>query len=540
MVAIAAAATEGMPASTTAPRPATRLCTSLTAPTVEGMLAEAAEAVAAGADTVELRLDFLRDFDPQRDLPRLLQGCPLPAVVTYRPTWEGGRYEGPEPPRLAALRYAAGQGAAFVDVELKVAPLFFAAGGGVPASTQVIVSSHNYESTPSEQELMDLVEQCHAAGADVVKFATTAVDICDALRVLRVLARCPVPLIALAMGERGLVTRLLAPKYGGFLTFGALSAERLSAPGQPTVIELVGLYRLGQQGPGTKVYGIIGNPVSHSRGPALHNAAMAAVGHDGVYVPLLVDDLPSFLGASGGADWAGFSVTIPHKEAALRCAQEADPLAAAIGAANTLVRLPSQSGGDSAGGLKAYNTDCEAAVLAVERGLAPGYVPGAGAPSPLQGKAVVVVGAGGAGRALAFGAAARGARVVIANRSVQRAQQLAEALGQLAAACSLDKLASGAVRGDVLINTTSVGMHPQEGETVVPGPALRGYQLVFDAVYTPRRTRLLREAEEAGCAVVTGDEMFVGQAAQQFELFTGRPAPVDLMRSVVLKSLGEG
>ncbi|KAI3438702.1 hypothetical protein D9Q98_001122 [Chlorella vulgaris] len=512
--------------------PRTQLCTSLVASTVQGMLAEAKEAVQKGADIVEIRLDYLQQLDPEKDVPSLLHLCPLPAIITYRPVWEGGKYDGPEAERLATLRLAALSGAAYVDVELKVAPLFFAVGGDpLPPTTKVIVSSHDYEQTASEEELQELVERIHATGADIVKFATMANDITDAYRVLSVLRRCPVPCIALAMGERGQITRLLAPKYGGFLTFGALSPDRVSAPGQPTLQQLSSLYGLKEQGRNTAVLGIVGNPVSHSKSPAIHNAALQAVGLDAVYVPLLVDDMASFLSTFTDLDWVGLSVTIPHKQAALQGASEVDPVAQQIGAVNTLVR-------QADGGLKGYNTDWSAAITAIERGLRPGLKAATdAATSPLSGKTVVVVGAGGAGRALAFGAAAKGAKVVIANRSVQKAADLAAQLDPPASACSLDELASGAVKGDVLVNTTSVGMQPQVDDTPVPAAALAGYELVFDAVYTPLHTRLLREAAEAGCKVVTGDTMFVGQAEDQFRLFTGVEPPKGLMSRVVLDSL---
>lgn len=345
-------------------QPRTHLCTSLVAITVEGMLAEAQEAVNNGADIVELRLDYLESFSPEEDLPGLLEQCPLPAIATYRPIWEGGKYDGPEAPRLAALRLAALCGAAYVDIELKVAPIFFAAKGGLPSTTKVIVSSHDYEKTGSSEELQALVERCHAVGADIVKFATMANDITDAHRVLSVLRRCPVPCIALAMGERGQITRLLAPKYGGFLTFGALSPDRSSAPGQPTLQQLSGLYNLKQQRQDTAVMGIVGNPVSHSRSPAIHNAALQQLGLNAVYVPLLVDDMAAFLRTFTDADWIGLSVTIPHKQAALDGADEVDPVAQQIGAVNTLVR-------QADGRLKGYNTDWSAAIAAVERGLDP-------------------------------------------------------------------------------------------------------------------------------------------------------------------------
>ncbi|KAL4425636.1 hypothetical protein ABPG75_009652 [Micractinium tetrahymenae] len=527
----ASAAAESAAAAPPPPQ-RTLLCTSLVATSVDGMLAEAQEAVANGANIVELRLDYLESFAPETDLPRLVSQCPLPAIATFRPVWEGGKYGGPEAERLAALRLAALSGATYVDVELKIAHVFFAAKSELPATTKVIVSSHDYEKTASEEELQALVERCYGAGADIVKFATMANDITDAHRVLSVLRRCPVPCIALAMGERGQITRLLAPKYGGFLTFGALSPERASAPGQPTLQQLSGMYGLKQQRQDTAVMGIVGNPVSHSRSPAIHNAALQQLGLNAVYVPLLVDDMAAFLRTFTDADWIGFSVTIPHKQAALEGAQEVDPVAAQIGAVNTLVR---QEDGLS---LKGHNTDWSAAIVAIERGLDPAAPSSTDASSsPLAAKRVVVVGAGGAGRALAFGAAVKGAQVVVANRSADKAAALAAQLSPPAEACSLADLASGAVRGDVLVNTTSVGMHPQEDESPVPAEALSGYQLVFDAVYTPLHTRLLKEAAAAGCKVVTGDTMFVGQAADQFRLFTGKEAPVELMSRVVLDSL---
>jgi 3-dehydroquinate dehydratase/shikimate dehydrogenase len=264
---------------------------------------------------------------------------------------------------------------------------------------------------------------------------------------------------------------------------------------------------------------------------------MASAGFDGVYVPLLVDDMQEFLDSIPDGDWSGLSVTIPHKEAALRGAGSADVLAQQIGAANTLVRQPD-------GSLKAYNTDCSAAIHAIERGLVKSLALGdhgasraMDSSSPLKGRTVVILGAGGAGRAVAFGAIARGARVVVANRTAERAEELVRQLGSDAIGASLASVSAGEVSGDVLVNTTSVGMHPKQDETPIPSEVLGAYKVVFDAVYTPLLTRLLREAAHAGCAVVTGDEMFVGQAADQFRLFTEVEPPVELMRQVVLDSL---
>lgn len=284
------------------------------------------------------------------------------------------------------------------------------------------------------------------------------------------------------------------------------------------------IHTCAPQGPKTRVFGVIGKPISHSRSPLIHNAALAAAGVDAVYVPLLVDDLPAFLGSSmvDQLGFDGFSVTIPHKETALKCCAEVDPVAAQIGAVNTLVRLPS-------GGWKGYNTDWLAAIDAVEQGLG-----GAGA---LKGKAVVVVGAGGAGRALAFGAKQRGAQVIVTNRTLDRAQSLAADVG--GEAVPWEDLQAGRCKADVLVNTTALGMAPDAGSSPAPIEALRaaGFKLVFDAVYTPLETRLLRDAAEAGVVAVSGLGMFVGQAEEQFRLFTGRAAPEGVMRETLLAAL---
>jgi len=279
-----------------APESVCLLTTSITATTVQAALVELQEAEAAGADVVELRLDFLQGFQPATDLPALLAGTKLPAIVTYRPNWEGGKYEGVEDARLRALWLAVELKAAYVDVELKAAAPFFAASPqGWQRSTngtRFILSSHNYSETPSVEDLRALHARAVAAGADIVKIATTAQRIVDVARLEALLSQeRDKPTIALGMGEPGLVSRsaaarqrppaargidgdwmiarrspqltllphvtsqvsrLLAPKFGSFLTFGALRAGKESAPGQPTLAQLRYTYRLSSQVRGTR------------------------------------------------------------------------------------------------------------------------------------------------------------------------------------------------------------------------------------------------------------------------------------------------
>lgn len=241
------------------------LTTSVIAPTVAEALEEIKEAVAGGADIVELRVDFIGALDAEKDVPAMLDACPVPCIVTYRPTWEGGQYDGEEEPRLAALWTAVKAGAAYVDCELLAAERFFAAapeGMREASSTKIILSNHHYDKVPSDDELANIHARCVAGGADIVKIAAMVQNITHIARLEKLLAdtkdSAAEATIVLGMGEAGQVSRLLAAKFGSFLTFGALRSGAESAPGQPTLAQLRNLYRVPQQSPSTKVMGVIG------------------------------------------------------------------------------------------------------------------------------------------------------------------------------------------------------------------------------------------------------------------------------------------
>ncbi|KAJ1257368.1 hypothetical protein BS78_K075700 [Paspalum vaginatum] len=506
----------------------TLLCVPLVSRTVEEMVADAAAAAVATADLVEIRLDFIQGFRPREHLPQLLRGCPLPAVVTYRPSWEGGQYEGDDTTRFETLQLAMELGVDYVDIELKAADNFLSfISGNKPEKCKLIVSSHNYEYTPSCEEIANLVARIQAVGADIVKVATTAKDIVDVSRMFQVMVHCQAPMIGLVMGERGLISRVLAPKFGGYVTFGILSATKTSASGQPTVEELLDIYNIRHIGPDTKVLGLIANPVKQSKSPVLHNKCLQSVGYNAVYLPLLGDNLASFLGTYSSPDFSGFSCSLPFKVDAVQCCDEHDPVAKSIGAINTIIRRPD-------GKLVGYNTDYIGAISAIEDAIG-----GSGSKdacmSPLAGRLVVVVGAGGAGKAISYGAKEKGARVVVANRTYEKAVSLANAIGGQALRLA-DLESFKPEEGMILANATSLGMYPNVDGTPIPKKALRFYEMVFDAVYAPKVTRLLREAEESGVKVVSGVEMFVRQAMGQFEHFTGGiEAPEDLMRQLAAK-----
>ncbi len=487
------------------------ICIPITARSESGMAAMMAQA-APLADLLELRMDLA----PGIALEPLLRNRPRPVIVTNRPVREGGEYAGEESARMALLQQAVDLGAEYVDVELDSV-------GRIRRGprTRLIVSHHDFTHTPEHVEEMHrhLVQ----AGADIAKFAVKANDILDNLRVLRVLQRAKHPTIALCMGELGVISRILGRKYGNFLTFASLAAGRESAPGQLTAEELRVLYRYQKIGPKTALYGVIANPVAHSMSPAIQNAAFEALGLDAVYLPFKVEGDPAeFVRAFRELDAQGYSVTLPHKQTIIAAMDEVDETVRQAGAMNTVI--------NRGGRLCGANTDIPAALGAIEEAL------GGGAPGPvplLKGKEVLLIGAGGAARAVAYGLMARGAYVLVANRTHERAVALAREIS--AQAVPMDRI--GPLRPQILINTTSVGMWPNMDESPLPAAMLRKGMIVFDAVYNPPETRLLRDAKAAGCLCVSGVEWFVRQAALQCEMWTGRPAPHEIMEDVVLKRL---
>lgn len=497
----------------------TKLIVPLTGQTVGQMRQDMDRAKAIGADMVECRLDYLAKPPTQEDLRQLLIDAPLAVIATNRPAHEGGRWNGDEASRLAVLAQAAELGADYVDIEV-----------GVPRAQwphgQIIHSHHDFKETP--KDILQIAASLDATGAAVSKLAFLAENPADALLAMDILRICRKPTLALAMGEAGVCSRILARKFGAMGTFATLSNDQQSAPGQPTLSDLKELYRWDAIGAHTAVYGVIGCPVAHSMSPAIHNAAFAAAGLDAVYVPLRIepgqDAFNTFLDAlrqRPWLDWRGLSVTIPHKEHALAYIGQAscEDLAVQIGAVNTITLEPD-------GSLRGKNTDYSAAIDALCQAMRIDR-------TDLAGRACGVLGAGGAARAIVAALAHYEAKVTVYNRTPERAQLLAEEFGGRWA--PLD--AAPSAPNEILINCTPLGMSPQVEQSPLESipPATR---VVFDTIYNPLETRLLRQARSAGCLTVSGLDMFVNQAAAQFEIWTGRAAPRKVMRNVVVKRLG--
>ena len=465
------------------------------------------------ADLVELRLDYL-NRDP--DFKVLLADRTCPVIVTCRRACDGGRYNGSEDKRLALLRQAILEGVDYVDLEVDVA-------GKVPryGTTKRVVSYHNTQETP--RDLDDILIQIKAADPDVVKIATQARCAADSVDVMSLIGRSGLPTVALCMGDLGVPTRILAPKFGAAWTYACLDSERAVAPGQVSVGDLLDVYRYRSINKETEVYGLIGDPIAHSMSPLIHNAAFAELGLNKVYVPFRTPDVDGFLQTMDAWDVKGYSVTIPHKQAIMRGLQQAEKVVSKLRACNTVLKRDGKFTG--------FNTDWRAGIDSLEQAM----VSGESGESPLKGKMVLLIGAGGVGRALGHALVSRGALLTIANRTATRARDLARLLN-----CRYAPLEGiNQVLTDVLINATSVGMYPDMDKMIVHPSFLKANLLVFDTVYNPEITRLIDEAQHRDCRTVTGLEMFVRQGAAQFMLFTGQAAPIDLMRDLVRRRLAE-
>jgi len=527
----------------------TKLAVSIMVISLEQAVSAAARAAELGADLIEFRIDRFTDHPNQ--LAQLIQRCTLPCIVTCRPTWEGGEYDSDEQTRISLFERLGleAQPPAYLDVELaayqrsanirqKIGLVVDHPDQVRPTTTGLILSSHDFEGRPTD--LYQRIEAMAAAPAcRVIKVAWTARSLRDNLEAFEIIASHHKPTIALCMGQAGLPSRVLAKKFGALLTFASLEPDRTTAAGQPTIDQLKRLYRWDAVNTQTRVFGVIGDPVGHSLSPAIHNAGFDEVGFDGVYLPLPIPPEYEHFKATvltwlemGPLHFQGASVTIPHKQNLLRLVREQggeiEPLAGQIGAANTLTRRDD-------GSLYASNTDYAGALDAVCDGMGIER-------SDLQGQRVAVIGAGGAGRAIVAGFAHHGATVVVYNRTQEKAQALAEQFngktGKVVAA-PLDKLCDSCCQ--VYVNCTPVGMHPHTDATPAPNAAKQWGPgtVVFDTIYNPIHTRLLREARAAGCLTLPGTEMFVRQAALQFKLWTGHDAPIDTFRRVITERLAE-
>ncbi len=482
------------------------------------MVAELQEAVKRGAKFIELRLDFLaKAVDFKRLTP--LKQCPW--VATLRRPADGGRFPGTESERMMILRQAiVSQAFEWVDLETDIADTVQRFG-----TVKRIVSYHNTAETPAN--LDDIYADMLKQDADVYKLSVTAQSVEDVARVLHIQRTAPKPTIAFCMGDLGLPSRFLALKFGAPWIYAAFNKERGIAPGLPSFDEFRTTYPVRNVNADTRIFGVVGDPVGHSFSPLLHNHVYKKLGVNALYLPFRVPrgQLAAALEAYAPIPVEGYSVTIPHKEAAAALARESEPNVQETASANTLVRRDD-------GKFSAANTDFAAATESLKAFLAERTKRDPEAPQLSQ-MSVLILGAGGVARSIAYALHREGVQTTVAARTHERAQRLAEDVKCKA----VDWHARHSVSFDVLVNCTPVGMHPNVDEAPCHFSILKPGTIVFDTIYTPETTLLIREARVRGCDTITGVDMFVRQAARQIELFTGLAPDTDAMRVIMRKAL---
>jgi 3-dehydroquinate dehydratase / shikimate dehydrogenase len=485
------------------------ICVPIIGPSMSKAQEQIASALAV-ADILELRLDLIE----APDLNTLFASASLPVIATCRSKIDGGQFKGPDEDRIQLLQGALQAGANYVDIEVStprehLQPFLE---GLDPA--KIILSYHDFSHTPEDfSPLYDAM--CELPG-DIIKIVTYARDLSDNLKMFDLLKRAKQEnqkLIGLCMGDLGEISRVLSPLFGGFLTFGSLETGQESAPGQMPAKTLKDIYRVNMARSDFKIYGVIGNPVSKSQGYLVHNRAFEEKGSSDIYVSFRVDNVEKFFN-SFKEFFSGLSVTMPAKEQIMPLLDRVDETARKIGAVNTVVK----EGADWVG----YNSDCSGAISALE------------ACTSLQDKNILILGSGGTAKAIGYGVKEKGGRLTVTyNHHKERGENLAKELD-----CELIHARDAGTRSiDVLINCSPVGMSPDINKSPFLARDFKEGMVVFDSVYNPLETKLLREAKAAGCMVIPGSELFINQAARQFELWTGQPAPTDIMREVLLEKL---
>ena len=462
------------------------------------------------ADILELRLDLI----DSPDLKVLLNVVSKPVIVTNRTKLDGGQFRGADDERLQALHDALAAGADYVDIEVSTPRELLQPFLEGHETSKIILSYHDFSHTP--EDLNPLYETMDALPGGIIKIVTYARDLSDNLKMFQLLERAKKEnkkLIGLCMGDLGEISRVLSPLYGGLLTFGSLETGQESAPGQIPANALKNIYRVNDGRENFKIYGVIGNPVSKSMGYLIHNRAFREIGSPDIYVSFLVDNVEKFFIAFKDF-FSGLSVTMPAKESIMPLLDKVDTTAQSIGAVNTVV----QEDGKWVG----YNTDCSGAIAALE------------ASTSLKDKNILILGSGGTAKAIGYGIKEKGGKLTVTyNRNKERGESLAKELG-----CQLVHCRDAGTQAiDILINCSPVGMNPNINETPFLARDFKEGMVVFDSVYNPLETKLLREAKAAGCTVIPGSELFINQAARQFELFTGQPAPINAMREVLMGKL---
>jgi 3-dehydroquinate dehydratase / shikimate dehydrogenase len=499
------------------------ICAVVAAPSVNALLRDL-RAAARLSSTCELRLDWLRST---REIERVLASLPstlakvradahrapgkLCIIATLRRRDAGGRFTGSRSAQTKFLLAAAAAGCNWCDIELPSAQRLSAAQRSTlrRAGARILVSFHDFRRTP--RDLSAILARLDRCRGDAIKIAAQCNSLSDAARVLAT-TRGRTDVVAVPMGDAGLPGRILALRLGSALAYASLNHS--TAPGQLSVREMRETYHTDEPNRRTRIFAIIGAPVSHSLSPTIHNAGYRAARKNSFFLPIRVKNLRDFLRAAPSFAISGFAVTIPHKETIVRHLAKCDALSSRIGAMNTVAIQKD-------GRLFGYNTD----YIGVLRSITPHLRP--------RGSRILILGAGGAARAAAFALTDAGASVSICSRRPHRARALARATGAQAISRSALKRTSF----DLIVNATPIGMSARDHSPLTASEL--NSKLVMDMVYNPIDTALLKLAKSRGIKTISGLEMFIAQAAAQWKIWWGSSAPVKVMRSAAVKALRE-
>lgn len=471
-----------------------QLCVTVTGKTMDEV--RRARDGAAGADIVEVRLDGV----DRPDAAGALEGRLRPVIVTCRPAWEGGAFDGSEDERRRILLEASNAGAEFVDVELRAS--FAAEIVRLRRGRGVITSMHLFGPQPADA--IERTRCLRSTGAEVIKFAMDVDSLVETLPLFELAARSDPAVegqdhVLVAMGPRGAHTRVLASRLRNRWTYAGDGI----APGQIPPARMLGEFRFRQIRPDAALYAVVGSPVAHSLSPAMHNAGFGAAGLHAAYVALDARDADDFVTFARAMRLRGASITAPFKVAILEHLDECDALAAEVGAVNTLAIRNGRWIG--------ANTDVAGFLAPLKGRMA------------LRGTRAAVLGAGGAARAVAVALTREGAHVRICARREDQARAVAAVVGASAAAFPPEPGS-----WDVLVNATAAGSRPGDASPMA-GVRLDG-EIVFDLVYAPAETPLIAQARQAGCWTIGGIDMLIAQAELQFEMWTGSAPPSGLFR----------
>ncbi|OGP66479.1 MAG: hypothetical protein A2W27_04480 [Deltaproteobacteria bacterium RBG_16_44_11] len=490
------------------------------------------------ADFIELRIDLIGNGNLEELISAARQiSRSIKIIVTCRRKEEassnGGkaRIKHTKTKKMDLFKEAIKLGADFIDIELAVGRAeisklksFCEKNGG---NTKIIISYHDVGKTPTLTKLKEIFNQCAGEKPAIVKIVTYAQSAEDNLKVLSLIpyaCKRSQKIIALCMGDEGRVSRIVAPSLGSYLSFATLEPQGQSAPGQLTVSEMKLIDKLLKKvntSPATNIvptdtpqnYILLGNPVKQSLSPFMHNAALKEMGIAESYSAFCVQNLGDAVRGMRGMNIRGASVTIPFKVAVMEHLDDIDNDALKIGAVNTIV--------NESGRLTGHNTDWLGLIHTIKEALT------------IRDKTFVIIGAGGTAQAAVYGIIKEGGFPIIVNRTAEKGKILSVRFG-----CPFYPPSEiGKIKADGLINTTPVGMYPHKDESPIATAALKGYKYVMDVIYNPLKTKLLREAQEQGCQIISGLDMFVHQGAQQILLWTGKEPPYELMQKVVLERL---